>query len=166
MMVLALEKEVPSDSSQTMARDDVGRVKGYRKALRRRPLRTQVMPTQAVENGRWISKNTRRPGVQRHLLFGRTDYPLILDFWAADPGTKWLSWSHRWAGLGAGGGRRPVIVSCLLSSPDQWEKVLFGKQGCSGLRDTAVFLPQAPATCCSSVGVGLWVGVLLFRSFP
>jgi hypothetical protein len=32
------------------------------------------MPTQAVENGRWNSKSIERPGVQKHLLFGRTDF--------------------------------------------------------------------------------------------
>lgn len=127
------------------------------------------MPTQAVENGRRNSKNTERPGIQRHLLFGRTDYPLTLDFWAADSGMKWLSWSHRWVGLGAGGGRPPIIVSvCLLHpSPDQWEKVLFEEQGCSGLRDMGYgsLLTTSPGhllqLCgCGAVGGGSLVPVL------
>lgn len=78
----------------------------------------------------WTERQEWREDRNGHLLLGGTDSPLTLDFGAADLGTKWLSWSHRWAGLGAGGGRPPVLVSfCLLSSPDQWEKVLFWTQG-------------------------------------
>lgn len=55
--------------------------------------------------------------------------------------------------MGAGGGRPPVTVSlCLLSSPDQWEKVWLGNEAVldSGIWQPSYHRPRPPAAA-------LWV---------
>lgn len=67
---------------------------------------------------------------------------------------KWLCWSHRWAGLGAGGGRPPVLVSfCLLSSPDQWEKVLLGNEA---VLDSGIWRPSYPRPWPPAAALWVW----------
>lgn len=62
-------------------------------------------------------------------------------------------------------GERPAFtVSFHFLYPNGRRPCLRDKVALDGLRARAASLPQAPVTCCSSVGVGLWVGVFLFRS--
>lgn len=124
------------------------------------------MQTQAVEKGGWGSKNREAKSAETS-LFGKTDCPLTSHFRAAAQagsspvvatgGQAWVL------------GERPAfIVSFRLLYSNGRRPCLrdkaSNKDRLDGLGARAASLPQAPATCCSSVGVGLWVGVFLFWS--